>query len=182
MAQDYFSAKVATLDRLSATESENIKLKLQQPANTNRLHWRKELKRATENARITHHDDNFEFFFDMTSGNIMLVVLVWQTEEVNIGTFCCFICHGSFTIQSRTTVHGENYVSSFHLYIGVSCFQLFFLKICRHLFLITGDALWFFEVDVRKKSAQRDTLGKDELSSKIEGEILGNLFRLHFLY
>ena len=68
-AQDNFLAKVAT--RLFITHGKYQKL--QQLANTNRIHWRRELKWAAENAKITHHDDNFEFFFNMTAASIMLV-------------------------------------------------------------------------------------------------------------
>ena len=80
--------------------------KLQRPGNTNKRHWRRELKWSAENAKITHHDDNFNlyFFSNMTAASIMLVR---QTERVNIGTFSCFICYGSFTIQSRIIVHGK---------------------------------------------------------------------------
>ena len=101
-AQDYFSAKVAT--RLLINYGIRKHQKLQKPVNTNRLHWSRELKCAAENTKITHHDGNFEFFFNMTAASIMLV---WQTERVNIGTVSCFICHGSFTIQSRIILHGK---------------------------------------------------------------------------
>ena len=72
-AQDIFLAKVAT--RLFINHRIRKYQKLQQLANNNRIHWRRELKWAAENAKITHHGDNFEFFFNMTGASI-----VRQTE------------------------------------------------------------------------------------------------------
>ena len=87
-------------------------------------------------------------------------MLVWQTERVNIGNVSCFICHGSFRIQSR-------------IIFVVFCKLVLFVLSIVHLdnsSLITDYALWFFEVNVNTKSAQ------------IEGQILGKLLRLHFLW
>ena len=62
-AQDYFSAKVATTLHINYVYRIRKHQKLQRPANTNRLNWRREVKWAAENAKVTHHDDNFEFLF-----------------------------------------------------------------------------------------------------------------------
>ena len=71
-AQDYFSSEVAT--RLLINHGIRKHQKLQRPANTNWLHWKRELKWAAENAKIAHHNDNFEFLFQYDCSSLQLAL------------------------------------------------------------------------------------------------------------
>lgn len=111
----------------------------------------------------------------------MLVMFVWQTEEVNIGTFCCFICHGSFTIQSRTTVHGENYKCLRSIYILVlaafNCFSWKFVGICFWSRVMHYDFLkWMSGKNQHKGTPWGNTNYHPKLKEKSSETFSGDIF------